>query len=167
MFQLINMKQTRYPFDRTVAITGFLLLSVASISAIVGHGDFRITDPIIILFIGFPLFVLVTSTYGTYADLDETRRVLSRTNGFVDKKILKLNEIKELKYQPTWKVGSSNRSLYVIGVHNGLQKIIDFPNLGFSEKTIAQIARDLKAVIPALRTDPETEALIEKYYKLL
>jgi hypothetical protein len=76
---------------------------------------------------------------------------------------LRLDDIKELKYEPTWKIGTVNRSLYVIGVHNGSQSIIEFPNLGFSETTIAKVARDLRNNISDLRVDSFTEALIAKH----
>jgi hypothetical protein len=102
---------------------------------------------------------------GTYAELDKSHATFSRTNAFVWKKSLRLDEIKELKYEPTWKIGTVNRSLYVIGVHGSSQSIIEFPNLGFSEKTIAKVARDLKSSISNLRVDSFTDALIAKYSK--
>jgi hypothetical protein len=101
----------------------------------------------------------------SFAELDETRLTFSRTNEFVFKKSLHFNEIEKIQYMPTWKIGTANRSLYVIGVHNDRQKIIDFPNLGYSVKILAQMAHDLKKAIPTLRTDSYTDALIAKYYR--
>jgi hypothetical protein len=157
------MKKRRYNFDTTAIIVATILIVIGLISAIIGHGSFNPADPFIISIFVFWLAFICSFMFGTYAELDRTREIFSRTNAFVWKTSLRLDEIKELKYRPTWKVGTANRSLYVIGVHNGSQKIIDFPNLGFSEKTIAAIARDLKGEVRNLRIDSFTEALLAKH----
>jgi hypothetical protein len=159
-------KKIRYQFDRIAATVGIILLTVGLGSAILGHpGGPHITDPFVLFLALFWVLVVCDLFFGSYAELDEINQSLSRVNGFVWKKSLGFDQIKELKYQPTWKVGTANHSLYVIGVNNGQEKIIDFPNLGFAERTIAKIARDLKSAIPTLHTDSHTDTLISKYYK--
>ena len=151
-----------YRFDtRVVTISSFFII-VGLVSMVLGHGTFTI-DPFVILIVLFWILFISNFAYGTYAELDKSVSTFTRTDGFFFKKKFALKEIRAMCYQPTWKVGTTNRSLYIIGIHDGRPQTINFPNLGFSEKTIATIAKDLKNAIPKLETDNHVEDLIKKY----
>jgi len=102
--------------------------------------------------------------FGLYGTLDMDRRVFSRTNFFF-KKMLALDEIKEIRYQPMFWVSSYDRSIFVVGIHNGRQvNLYYFSNRNFGEKTIAQMAHNLKEAAPHIKYDPPAERLVKKYF---
>lgn len=151
-----------YTVNRKEASFFFALLALGWGYAVIVH-----PGPQNFFIVGFLFLMFVALAggflWGTYAKLDSAKRTFTRIDYFFFKKQLHLDEIEEIKYQPTWKMGSANRSLYIIGNRHGQWRIINFPNLGFSPGTIATIAQDLKAAIPDLKVDDFAEALIKKY----
>jgi hypothetical protein len=151
-----------YTVNRREASFFLAILALAWGYAIWAHPGPLDIFPVVFLSVLF-VAIAVGFLWGTYARNDLKKGIFTRVDYFLFRKQLNYDEIKELRYNPTWKAGSVNRSLYIIGTQDGHQKTINFPNLGFSPKTIAAIAHDLKKAIPVLKTDDYTEALIKKY----
>lgn len=151
-----------YTVHRKEASFFFALLAMAWGYAVIAH-----PGPQNFFVVGFLFFMFVALAsgflWGTYAENDSIKRIFTRVDYFFFKKQLHFDEIEKIQYQPTWKMGSVNRSLYIIGNNTGQRRVINFPNLGFSPRTIATIAEDLKAAIPNLKMDDFAEALIRKY----
>jgi hypothetical protein len=85
---------------------------------------------------------------------------------FIFSKSLKLDEIKEIRYQPMFIAFSAyDRSIFVVGSHNGKQVNLHYSSSrNFSENTLAQMAHDLKEAAPLVRYDAPAEALVKKYF---
>jgi hypothetical protein len=104
--------------------------------------------------------------FGFYGELDKERKTFSRVSYFIFRKSLKLDEIKEIRYQPMFMTLSAyDQSIFVVGIHNGKQvNLYYFSSRNFSENTLAQMARDLKEAAPQVRFDAPAEALVKKYF---
>ena len=106
----------------------------------------------------FFLIVIIWSFWGVY--LFVAREQICHTNYFFLKKCFRIQNIDSIYYQPSWIVGEGARSLNIIDMSTGEQRHIGLPNLGFSEKTLADIARHLKRLNPSIELDKYAEALV-------
>ncbi len=155
-----------YSINKKEASFFFALLAMAWGYAIISSPESQNLFAKAFIFVAF-IIIAGGFLWGTYAKNDSVKRIFTRVDYFFFKKKLHFDEIKEVQYQPTWKMGSANRSLYIIGIHNAQRQVINFPNLGFSPRTIASIAHDLKIAIPDLKIDSFVEALIKKYQETI
>lgn len=133
--------------------------------AIINNPSHPQAGEVILIFAVTFLFLTLNFTIGTYGLLDKKEGILSRTDYFFYTKRLKVNDIAFINYRPTWVVGGLTRSLYIIGIWNGKEKVIEFPNVGWYEPVLAKIVSDLKKIKPSIQLDEHAEALIKKYEK--
>lgn len=139
-------------------------LAVVFIMAIVGSPlPYSQLWDVILIFPTILLLLTLNFTIGTYGLLDEENNVLSRTDYFFYTKKLNVKDINTIYYRPTWIMGGFARSLYVVGSVNGEEKVIEFPNVGWYEPVLAQIAVDLKKLNSSIELDEHTKALVHKY----
>ena len=118
--------------------------------------------------IGILGWIIISSNFiiGFYGELDRKKRLFSRISWFFWREVLQLDEIKEVRYQPMFWICSYDRSIFVVGIHNGRQvNLYYFSNRNFGEKTLAQIAHDLKEAAPHIKYDAPAEALVKKYFR--
>ena len=100
--------------------------------------------------------------FGLYGTLDIDRRVFSRTD-FLFKTVLALDEIKEIRYQSMFCVSSYDApSLSLVFIIGRQVNLYYFSNRNFDEKTLAQLAHDLKEAAPHIKYDPPAEQLVKK-----
>ena len=109
----------------------------------------------------FFIAVSLWSFEGVYLTIENGK--VCHINYFLIKKCFNIKDIDSIYYQPSWSIGETARSLNIIDLSTGEQKDISLPNLGFSEKTLAQIARHLKQLNSFIKFDEHTEALVKKY----
>ena len=132
------------------------------------HNGTPITNPNVPIVIAGWLILSTNLLFGFYGEFDTEKRIFYRVNYFVFNNHLALDEIKEIRYQPMFWISSYDRSLFVVGIHNGRQvNLYYFSNRNFSEKTLATIVRDLKQAGPEIRLDAPAEALFKRYFRLV
>ena len=148
----------------TITIGLALVWSFAILTGL--HNGASITDPRVPLGVVVWLILSTNFLFGFYGELDKEREKFSRVSYFIFRKSLKLDEIKEIRYQPMFVALSAyDRSIFVVGIHNGKQVNLHyFSSRNFSENTLAQMARDLKEAAPQIRYDAPAEALVKKYF---
>ena len=159
------MEKIRYLFDWRVLLLGAGFLSIAFIVAILSNPSHPQIWEFIVIVSLFLLFLVLNFTYGTYGLLDKKKHTFSRTDYFCYTKRLNVKDIEAIYYRYTWVFGGPWRSLYIIGSADGKEKIIDFPNVEWRERILAQIAIDLRSLNSSIKFDSHTEALMKKYEK--
>jgi len=137
-----------YRTDRKMTAIFMGLLGVSWAVAIISglYNGASITDPRIPLGVTVWIILTIEMFFGLFGEFDKVNSVFSRVNYLaLRRRSLKLDEIKEIRYQPIWIFSSYTRSLFVVGIHNGKQvNLYYFSDLNFSRKTLAQMAHDLK-----------------------
>ena len=142
----------------TIVVSWWVIL----LAGLVYYSGPHITNPIIIGLIIFFIFEILEVLLGT--NLMLTDKEFFRTDYFIRKRKISLQNITGLRYASTWKLGQHHlRSLVIDGIVNGQPKLIDMPNNGFAEKNLAAIATELKRRSPSIKVDKHVEELIKKY----
>ena len=161
-------EKTIYKTDRGTTAVYMGLLGIGWGVAIwsgISNGA-SIFDPRI--FFGILVWIVLTIEmfFGLYGEFDKTNSIFSRVNYLgLRRKNLKLDEIREIRYQPIFWISSYDRSIFVVGIHHGRQvNLYYFSNRNFSEKTLAKMAHDLKVAAPHIKYDSPAEALVKKYF---
>ena len=156
-----------YKTDRKLAVIFMGLLAFGWLVAIwsgLSNGASLSDIRIPMLIIGW-LLLTVDQVFAFYGVFDKSAKTFSRVTHFVFRKTLALDEIREIRFQPVFVFSAYNRSLFVVGIHNGKQVNLHyFSDLNFSRKTLAQIAHDLKEAAPHIKYDAPAEALVKKYF---
>jgi hypothetical protein len=156
-----------YKTDRKLATIFMGLLGFGWAVAIISglYNGASLTDPTILLGVIVWIALVIDNVFAFYGELNESKRTFSRVTHFVFRKTLALEEIKEIRFQPIFAFSPYNRSLFVVGIHNGKQvNLYYFSDLNFSRQTLAQMAHDLKEAAPQIRYDAPAEALIKRYF---
>ena len=98
---------------------------------------------------------------GSYAVLSGTKFCV--TSYFFIKQCLKVDEISFVGYLPTWKVGQTSRSVYVVREENTKKISLQMTNVGYREETLAEVITDLKNANAKIVLDRHAIALVQKY----
>lgn len=128
------------------------------------------TDPMlsIILFVGviaLPLLFFFGFRVKLFQD-----QIIYRHNLFF-KRELKINDLSQILYQPTWRGVTSQtsktkmRSLQIVQGLGGFGSKIYLANGAFREENLADLAKKLQQMNPLIELDEHTEALIRKHEK--
>src|SRR3989344_870685 len=150
----------KYQTDRKWAFSGALLLALL---LVVLWTSPSVWDNLIFALGAtlFFVFVMLWSFWGVYLTIGD--RKVCHINYFFLKKCFEIENINAIYYQPSWSVGEAARSQSIIDLSTGKQQHISLPNLGFSERTLAQIAQHLKKLNPSIRLDEHAVAVIKKH----
>lgn len=160
------MKTIKYPWDWRVMLLGCVGLALSLGIAFFGSSlPYSQLWDVIFIFPTVLLFLTLNFTIGTYGLIDQENKTLSRTDYFFYTQRLNIKDIHTIYYRPTWIVGGFTRSLYIVGNVNGKEKIIEFPNVGWYEPVLPEIAKNLKKLNPSIEFAEDTQVLIRKYEK--
>ena len=98
---------------------------------------------------------------GSYAVLNGTKFCV--TSYFFIKQCLKVDEITFIGYLPTWKIGQTSRSVYVVKEESDKKISLQMTNVGYQERTLAQVITDLKSANSKIILDEHAITLTQKY----
>jgi hypothetical protein len=156
------MNKKRYKTNKLISLV-FIILTGGTLGMFfLNSTDFKIDLVMVGAFI-FITFLFVDLMYGTYLSLENN--TFSRTDYFLIKKKLKLNEIEIIRYQPTYGSGREFSSLYIFEKSRSKAAFI-MTNIWFKEEILSGLVKDLKQINPNIRLDDETKSLIKKYGNL-
>lgn len=150
----------KYPSQKILTIIVFSLIGLlwTAVALMEPRSEDWLTDlSLILTFLAIFVLGFTVGTYGTYS---ENR--LRIVQFFVFRKEISINEITWIGYRPTWKFQPIARSLYIVQEINGVKcKSLEFKNSIFSEKTLAQITKDLKVSNPTIALDDPAKSLLK------
>jgi hypothetical protein len=106
------------------------------------------------------LLAAIDMKFGFYSFIENG--TLSERRHFFFLRHIKMSEVDQIMYQPTWILGQSLRSLYF--VDKSSQKItIKLANAAYSTKVLASIVKEAESQNPAIFVDVPARELASKY----
>ena len=107
-------------------------------------------------------FIIVNFTYAT---LNDGR--LFYTNQLIFRQKVDVIKIISISYLPTWKIQQEKICSFFIHYEQGLLGKMEFKNSVFSEKTLGELAHDLKHANPHITLDAKATKLMREYEQSL
>jgi hypothetical protein len=153
---------SKYRTDRTQGPTVVALLSLVGIVSAFSSPNVHIANPVIQIVCIVVLFLVVNTYWGTYILIDDDD--IYAVDYFFYKSGLKLDQLSGIYYHPTWIVGSSARTLSIVGFPNGRRKAVRLgTNHFYSFQSLAAIIAEVKKRNPKVDMDRPAAELMERY----
>ena len=143
---------------------GLFIITVPAIGLFIGAWDsphLELTDPAALFFLAAFWISGLEAIIGSFALLKDNQFCV--TSYFAIKQCLRVDEITSIAYLPTWKVGQTSRSVYVVKEETDKKISLQMTNVGYREKTLAQVITDLKGANPKIILDEHAITLTQKY----
>jgi hypothetical protein len=107
------------------------------------------------------LFYILFPAFGMFVSIDD--RTLVRTDYFILKKQISINDISDIDYVPTFVAGKTNRTLTIIARENETVKKITMSCPAFTERTLVEVINALKKSKPNIHVSTDAEVLLRKF----
>lgn len=123
-----------------------------------GPSGFKL-DSFVIILIGLLIFILLDLLYGSYVFFKDG--FVTHVESFLFKKVIPVDEIESIRYQPTYGIAKEVSSLYVFKKGQNTA-VFTMTSIWYGEKTLSIFARDLKLANPRIEFDDEAKILLER-----
>jgi hypothetical protein len=158
------MASIKFRTDRKQGPTvGTILISVWLLLALL-NPHIRLNDPKVLCLYLFFALIIVDLYWGTYILVDDEG--VYAVDFFLYKNGIKFDELSGIYYHPTWIIGSSARTLSIVGFPRGKRKAVRLgTNHFYSQQALARIIFEVKSRCPRVEMDRPAELLMERYTK--
>jgi hypothetical protein len=119
-----------------------------------------ITDPFVSLNIAFIIFLFSVLKFGFYCAFDQTS--FYRVSYFHFQRSIPVENINEMKFQPTYVFGGYGRSLWIIGHDgSGTPTTIQMTDMAYTRPALVDIVKTLIRINSSIILDEDAKALLK------